>query len=471
MFFTKGNGAKAQGGIRKIGDNVQVVTVAELNKVRQTNINNALAGKVGKVAVNNDRIITGKVTDKDGNAVSFASVKVKGSNTGVSADANGAYSLKVNSNAVLIISGAGFIETEVPVGAQSVLNTVLGKAFAGEIVVFTGGICSAGYDDFYGAPDKTKNIAIIKVKDVETDNALHNARVVITKNRKSDTAITDQKGTCRIKGIKEYDNYFIKVMADGYEPNEFTINGSDFNERKKDWEVLLKKQKIQSVKVTGIAIQQTEKPIRLMGSFSIINKDKGPIYVVDGTIMPNGENINPDDIDNITVLQGPAAAALFGPEGANGAILITTKKLPVKNLDTVTVAASSNRLVGQLTTTTCTTTSVMGGMMKGITVKSTVTDSLKMLVTKITGAIKVYPNPVQEGVPFNVALKLKQTGLYLMQVTDATGSIVLQKQINANAREYTEKIMPDSRWSSGAYYISIIDDKNKPVNKCSFIFR
>src|SRR4029078_10074621 len=47
---------------------------------------------------------------------------------------------------------------------------------------------------------------------------------------------------------------------------------------------------------------------------------------VDGTILPNSDDINVDDIEDVTVLQGPAAAAQFGPQGANGAIIITLKK-------------------------------------------------------------------------------------------------------------------------------------------------
>ena len=46
---------------------------------------------------------TGKVTDADGNPVAFATIKIKGTNTGLSADANGAYSIKVNPGAVLVI--------------------------------------------------------------------------------------------------------------------------------------------------------------------------------------------------------------------------------------------------------------------------------------------------------------------------------------------------------------------------------
>ena len=50
-----------------------------------------------------------------------------------------------------------------------------------------------------------------------------------------------------------------------------------------------------------------------------------PIYVVDGTIAAQGA-INMDDVASINVLKGPAATALYGSRGANGAIIITTKK-------------------------------------------------------------------------------------------------------------------------------------------------
>ena len=77
----------------------------------------------------NSFIVNGKVTDIDGNPVSFASIRIKGTNTGVSADANGAYSIKVtDENVVLVISGASFKDTEVRVGTLRVLNTVLEKS-------------------------------------------------------------------------------------------------------------------------------------------------------------------------------------------------------------------------------------------------------------------------------------------------------------------------------------------------------
>ena len=68
-----------------------------------------------------------------------------------------------------------------------------------------------------------------------------------------------------------------------------------------------------------------------------------PLYVVDGMPIDNTNfgsankdggydlgdgisSINPDDIENISVLKGPAASALYGSQAGNGVIMITTKK-------------------------------------------------------------------------------------------------------------------------------------------------
>ena len=65
--------------------------------------------------------------------------------------------------------------------------------------------------------------------------------------------------------------------------------------------------------------------VRLRGA-SGFGTGSGALYVVDGTILPNSDDINLDDIESVTVLQGAAAAALLGSQGANGAIIITTSK-------------------------------------------------------------------------------------------------------------------------------------------------
>ena len=50
-----------------------------------------------------------------------------------------------------------------------------------------------------------------------------------------------------------------------------------------------------------------------------------PLYIVNGVETEEIESIPPDDIENVSVLKGPAAAALYGSMGQNGVVLITTK--------------------------------------------------------------------------------------------------------------------------------------------------
>lgn len=79
------------------------------------------------------------------------------------------------------------------------------------------------------------------------------------------------------------------------------------------------------VRSQSMAKLGAETTLRLRGEngFGI---GSGALYVVDGTIMPSGADINPDDIEDYSILQGPSAAALFGPDGSNGAVVMTTKR-------------------------------------------------------------------------------------------------------------------------------------------------
>ena len=74
------------------------------------------------------------------------------------------------------------------------------------------------------------------------------------------------------------------------------------------------------------------------GGFSTGN---GVLYVVDGTILPNSADLNMDDIEDISVLSGPAAAAILGSQGANGAIIITTKKAKLSGTKTMGIEVNA----------------------------------------------------------------------------------------------------------------------------------
>ncbi len=95
---------------------------------------------------------------------------------------------------------------------------------------------------------------------------------------------------------------------------------------------------VQVISASGASLGGSAK-IRIRGANSLYGGS--PLFVVDGTPISNGNfssayrgvdygnlasDINPDDIENISVLKGPAATAIYGNRGANGVVLITTKK-------------------------------------------------------------------------------------------------------------------------------------------------
>ncbi len=57
-----------------------------------------------------------------------------------------------------------------------------------------------------------------------------------------------------------------------------------------------------------------------------INSSSNPLYVVDGVVMEDFQLLNPNDIENIEVLKDASSAAIYGARGANGVILVTTKR-------------------------------------------------------------------------------------------------------------------------------------------------
>ena len=102
-------------------------------------------------------------------------------------------------------------------------------------------------------------------------------------------------------------------------------------------------------KAAGVDIMQSSgevgasSRIRIRGSNSI-SLSNDPLLVIDGVFVDNGTNslanaiftggqtvsrfddLNPDEIENVEILKGPSASALYGTAGANGVILVTTKK-------------------------------------------------------------------------------------------------------------------------------------------------
>ena len=103
-----------------------------------------------------------------------------------------------------------------------------------------------------------------------------------------------------------------------------------------------------SAKISGVQVTNSSGAagaasyIKIRGNTTFSSNDNQPLMVVDGVPIDNSQirtqdlrdgvalsnraiDINPDDIETVTVLKGGAASALYGTRGANGVILITTK--------------------------------------------------------------------------------------------------------------------------------------------------
>ncbi|HRX11470.1 MAG TPA: SusC/RagA family TonB-linked outer membrane protein, partial [Draconibacterium sp.] len=84
-------------------------------------------------------------------------------------------------------------------------------------------------------------------------------------------------------------------------------------------------------RTAGVVVTQNSKApggsisVRIRGSNSISSNNE-PLYVVDGFPTSNGSDINPNDIESMQILKDASATAIYGARGANGVILITTKR-------------------------------------------------------------------------------------------------------------------------------------------------
>lgn len=240
-----------------------------------------------------ERTITGIVKNAaDGSPVVKATVQVKGTKNVTTTDSKGAFSIGANSNQTLVISSVGFKSIEKVIGSETELNLEL------------------------------------------TTSATEIEGVVVT-----------------ALGISR------QQKALGYSAQQ--INGEELTEaRSNNWSSAL------SGKVAGLQLLSSgsgpinSTRITLRGDISLNPNNNNALIVVDGVPMSNrnstgsgvsnayqagsgndvpvdfGNNINdinPDDIESITVLKGPGATALYGSRAGNGAILITTKSGTKKN--------------------------------------------------------------------------------------------------------------------------------------------
>jgi len=110
-------------------------------------------------------------------------------------------------------------------------------------------------------------------------------------------------------------------------PEGATVTSEDLRNSNESIEKALQR------KVPGLVVTRTDDggiALQIRGRSSIVGDDKPPLYVMDGLPFHPGPDgaltgINPSDIESIKVLKG-AETSIYGIDGANGVILITTKR-------------------------------------------------------------------------------------------------------------------------------------------------
>ncbi len=212
------------------------------------------------------RTVTGTVTGADGAGVPSASIIVKGSTNGTITDLDGAFSLKVPDNAVLVISSIGLSTQEVSVGNSSVINIKLAEdaKTLGELVVIGYGTAKK--------KDLTGSIATVNEKDFQKGNIASPEQLIAGKI--AGVAVTPGSG------------------APG--------SGS-------------------RIRIRGGSSLSADDPLIVVDGVPLATGGIGGI--ANGLAL-----INPNDIESINVLKDASAAAIYGSRASNGVIIVTTKK-------------------------------------------------------------------------------------------------------------------------------------------------
>ena len=223
------------------------------------------------------KTIRGKVTDvADRNGIPGVSVLVNGTSAGATTQTDGTYTISVPSGGtILTFKYLGFTTQEITIGARTVIDVAL----------------------------------------VSSSETLQGVVVTALGIKRSEKSI-------------------------GYATQQ--VNGNDLTLTKEQNVIGSLAGKIAGVQVTGSSganLGGTQK-IKLRSVNSITGGGQ-PLIVVDGTPIANSnfggtengvdygnvaQDINPEDVDNVSVLKGPAASALYGLRGQYGVIMITTKK-------------------------------------------------------------------------------------------------------------------------------------------------
>lgn len=236
----------------------------------------SVAKPFAKVEQANEKTVGGQVLDENGEPVIGATVKVKGTQTAVVTDVDGKFSLKVPAGSTLVITYLGYADKEVAAtGTGMTINIAQDEKTLEEVVVTALGIKRSEKALSYNV-QQLGNEELTTVKSTNFMNSLAGKVAGVNINASS----AGMGGATRVvmRGPK--------------------------------------------------SINQSNAALYVVDGVPINNRNDGAVESIYST-QPGGEGIadlNPEDIESISVLSGPAAAALYGSAAAQGVIMITTKK-------------------------------------------------------------------------------------------------------------------------------------------------
>ncbi len=234
-----------------------------------------------------EKILTGTVrATADNQPVANATIQVKGTRVFAVTTSNGSYSIKASPAQTLVVSGVGFTTLEKPVGNQTVLNFALESSTA-----------------------EMENVVVTALGIRREEKALGYSTTTVKGEQLTDAVSANWTDALsgKVAGLN-----LVRSNSGPTGSNKIILRGE--NNLTGENEAL--------IVVDGVVINQGS------GRRSAVAGEAA--YGTSSDNMPadygSGLNdINPEDIESVTVLKGPGAAALYGQRGANGAIIITTK--------------------------------------------------------------------------------------------------------------------------------------------------
>ncbi len=267
-------------------------------------ISSAIAMLICFLTFGQEKNITGTVTDKNG-PLPGASIVIKGTTNGVASDTYGKYAIKAKSGDILVFSYIGYQTKGVTVGTSNTINVVLNELSnqLQEVVVVGSGRNAIYSDDnnIKSAPQQSEISEVVYDKS-EKSTVLNNVVVVgaLGIKRTKDATVSSQK-TISSRELNQASNPSVLQSLNG--------------------------------KVSGLQVNATsngvngETRVVLRGNRSITGNNQA-LIVIDNVISST-EALNqlpPNIVDNVNVIKGAQGAALYGEQGVNGVIVVTTKK-------------------------------------------------------------------------------------------------------------------------------------------------